>query len=80
MQYYGFDWLAMGCSLLATYLLGSKSRYGFVVFMLSGISWIAVGYLTGSWAMIVGNVIFSVLHLRGLLNWDKELKQESSLI
>ena len=75
MQYYGFDWLAMGCSLLATYLLGSKSRYGFAVFIASGISWIIVGYLTNSWAMIVGNVVFSILHFRGLINWNKELRE-----
>ena len=40
MQYYGFDWLAMVCGLSGMYLLGSKSKYGFVFFMIGSSSWI----------------------------------------
>jgi hypothetical protein len=54
---------------LTVYLLGNRSRSGFVVFMISNVTWIAVGTLAGSMAMTFGNVIFFALNLRGYLRW-----------
>lgn len=74
MQYYGFDWLATLCNLAGMYLLGSRSKYGFVFGMLGSSSWLVVGFLINSFPLICGSAIFVVLHLRGLVKW---LKQES---
>ena len=74
MQYYGFDWLAMFCGLSGMFLLGSKSKYGFVLCMLGSSSWIAVGFLVNSFPLIFGSSIFIILQIRGLLNWHKQSK------
>ncbi|MGI8638477.1 MAG: nicotinamide mononucleotide transporter [Pyrinomonadaceae bacterium] len=74
MQFYGIDWLATVCGLTGVYLLGNKNKTGFLVFMLASLSWIAVGVLIGSFAIIIGSSIFFMMHLRGWFNWSKEKK------
>lgn len=74
MKYYGFDWLAMVCGLLGMYLLGSKSKYGFVCFMVGSSSWVVVGFLVGSLPLICGSSVSLILQIRGLLNWQRENK------
>ena len=72
LTFYGLDWFAMLTSFAAVYLLGNKSRSGFAVFMVSNLTWIAVGVLAGSMAMTLGNAIFLALNLRGYLRWKAE--------
>ena len=71
MQFYGIDWLAMVCGLTGVYLLGNKNKYGFLVFMMASLSWIAVGVLISSFAIIIGSSIFFIMHLRGWFNWNR---------
>ena len=72
LQYYGIDWLATACGLLGVYLLGNKNKIGFVLFMIASMSWVTFGVLTGSVAVIIGSTIFLMMHLRGLLKWNRE--------
>lgn len=74
MQYYGFDWLAMFCGMAGMYLLGSKSKYGFVCFMIGSSSWIIVGFLVNSFPLICGSSVSLILQIRGLVNWHRENK------
>lgn len=69
LTFYGLDWLGMLTSFAAVYLLGNKSRSGFAVFMVSNLTWIAVGSIADSLAMTFGNAIFFALNLRGYLRW-----------
>ncbi|MDQ3089327.1 MAG: nicotinamide mononucleotide transporter [Acidobacteriota bacterium] len=71
MQFYGIDWLATVCGLTGVYLLGNKNKYGFLVFMMASLSWIAVGIFIGSFAIIIGSSIFFIMHLRGWFNWSR---------
>ncbi len=74
-NYYGLDWLAMGLSLLAVWLLGNKNKYGFLVFMAANTVWILVGILLiKSYGIVVGNLFFLVSNGRGYLNWIKQEK------
>ncbi len=68
MQFYGIDWLATICGLTGVYLLGNKNKEGFLIFMLASLSWIIVGVLIGSYAIMIGSSIFFVVHLRGWFN------------
>jgi hypothetical protein len=36
-RYLGLDWLAMGLTFAAIYLLGNKSRKGFIVMMIGNL-------------------------------------------
>lgn len=75
MQFYGIDWLATICGLTGVYLIGSKNRYGFLVMMVASLSWLTVGILIGSLALILGSVVFFCLHVRGWINWRNEARE-----
>ncbi len=68
-QYFGVDWLAMGLTFSAIYLLGNKSRNGFVVMMAGNLSWTAIGVWAGSYAMVLANLGFFSLNVRGFMKW-----------
>ena len=72
MQFYGIDWLATVCGLTGVYLLGNKSKLGFIAFMVASLSWAVFGVITGSIAMTVGSMIFFTMHLRGFLAWRRD--------
>lgn len=74
MQYYGIDWLATVCGLTGVYLLGNKSKIGFLLFMVASSSWAAFGVMTGSIAMTIGSIFFFSMHLRGFLAWRRDEK------
>lgn len=70
-QYYGIDWVAMVLTFLAIWHIGNKNKIGFILMMCGNTSWVAVGYLTGSIAMIIANVIFFSMNLRAITKWSK---------
>lgn len=74
MKYFGFDWVAMVGGLFGMYLLGSKSKYGFVCFMVGSSCWIVVGFLVNSLPLICGSSISLILQIRGLMSWKRENK------
>lgn len=72
MQFYGIDWLATLCGVSGVYLLGNKSKFGFILFMIASTSWAVFGLMTGSIAMTLGSMIFFTMHLRGFLAWRRD--------
>jgi len=70
-QYYGIDWLAMALTFLAIWLIGDKNRKGFYIMMAGNCSWVAVGFLTQSMALVVANLLFMTLNVRAIINWSK---------
>ncbi len=79
MQYYGIDWLATVCGLTGVYLLGNKSKIGFLLFMVASSSWAVFGVMTGSIAMTIGSTIFFSMHLRGYLAWRRDEREKGFL-
>lgn len=80
-QYYGIDWIdwiAMVLTFLAIWQIGNKNKIGFILMMCGNTSWVAVGYLTGSVAMIIANIIFFSMNLRAIIKWSKP-EQESKV-
>jgi len=66
---FGLDWGAMVFSLLALYLIGRRNRVGFLSFIAANVCWVSIGWLTMSLAIMVGNIIFLILNVRGYRNW-----------
>jgi hypothetical protein len=71
LQFYGIDWFAMVLTFLAIWQIGNKNKIGFILMMCGNSSWIAVGYLTGSLAMVIANLIFMAMNLRAIMKWSK---------
>lgn len=74
MQLYGIDWLATFCGLTGVYLIGSKNRYGFLIMMIASLSWMAVGFIIESLALILGSGVFFGLHMRGWFRWRRDAR------
>jgi hypothetical protein len=68
-QYLGLDWIAMIFTFTAIYLLGNKSRNGFLVMMAGNLCWAAIGIWAQSYAMLIANLGFFSMNLRGFAKW-----------
>jgi len=80
LKYYTLDWLAMGLSLLAVYLLGNKNKLGFVSFILANLLWTILGFtLINSLGIAIGNIVFFIMNIRGYLSWNKKAQHEKSI-
>jgi len=75
LNYYGVDWTAMVMTFFSLYYLGEKRRLGFFFGVLASISWLTFGFLAGSIANVLANVIFITLNVRGYINWQKKIAQ-----
>jgi hypothetical protein len=68
-HYHCLDWLAMCLTFCAIYWLGNKSRIGFTVMMLGNLLWCVIGLWAGSYAMVVANLGFFSMNVRGFVRW-----------
>lgn len=75
MEWYGIDWLATACGLTGIYLIGGKRRVGFLIMMMASLSWMTVGFMIGSWALILGSGVFFSLHVRGWFKWRRGVEE-----
>lgn len=80
LKYYTLDWLAMGLSLFAVYLLGNKNKFGFISFILANFLWVILGFsLINSLGIAIGNLVFLIMNIRGYLSWNKTSQNEKSI-
>ncbi|MFO6424116.1 nicotinamide mononucleotide transporter [Motilimonas sp. KMU-193] len=70
-QYHGIDWLALVLTFLAIWQIGNKNKMGFILMMCGNTSWIAIGFLSDSMAMMLANVIFFTMNVRALVKWSQ---------
>jgi hypothetical protein len=68
-QYYGADWMAMFLSVASLWMLGSRKRSGFIIMVIGNAAWMAYGLMAANVPMILSNVVFAFLNLRGYRNW-----------
>jgi hypothetical protein len=68
-QYYGADWIATVLSVASVWMLGSRRRNGFLVMIAGNGAWMAYGLLAPNVPIILSNVVFAVLNLRGYMSW-----------
>ena len=68
-HYDGLDWIAICLTFSAIYLLGNKSRIGFVVMMLGNLLWCIISLRAHSYAMIIANLGFFSMNVRGFIRW-----------
>ena len=71
-HFFAIDWLAMVFTFVAIYLLGNKSRSGFITMMCGNTCWVGVGVLSGSAAMVIANAVFFVMNARGFARWTSD--------
>lgn len=78
-KYYGFDWVSIFLNLLAVISLGNKSKWGFLIFIMANLIWIALGIsLMQSYAVAFGNAVFLFTNIRGFLKWHHQQKNTTT--
>ncbi len=69
------QWPAMAVTLYAAYLIGSKREdqriFGFSMFILSNVLWIAWGLHDEAWALIALQVGLFAMNVRGIVKNEK---------
>jgi hypothetical protein len=64
------QWPAMAVTLYAAYLIGSKRArrrvFGFSMFIVSNVLWIAWGWHDGAWALIMLQLGLMFMNIRGI--------------
>jgi hypothetical protein len=76
-QYFGLDWIAMSLTFLAIYMLGNKSRKGFLIMMAGNLCWSTIGLWAHSYAMIIANIGFFAMNVRAFVKWAPETEAKS---
>jgi hypothetical protein len=65
------QWPAMAVTLYAAYLIGSKRAdrriFGFSMFILGNVLWIAWGWQDEAWALITLQVALMAMNIRGIV-------------
>ncbi|MGB7207554.1 MAG: nicotinamide mononucleotide transporter [Pyrinomonadaceae bacterium] len=79
MQYFGIDWVATVAGLTGVYLIGNKNKFGFLIMMIASLSWMTVGFMIQSLALILGSGVFFSLHVRGWIKWRREARADLML-
>ena len=69
MAYYGLDWIAGILTIWAIHALGKRERNGFLLMIAGNICWVALGILSQIWGMIVLNLLFVGMNVRGYRQW-----------
>lgn len=65
--------LSLVLSLTGNILVNYRQRYGFIVWIASNISWIAVNLVgEANWPQIIMFVIYAGLNVQGFIIWSKK--------
>jgi hypothetical protein len=66
------EWVGCITGLIGAYLLALNNRYsgwGFVLFLLSNVAWIAFGLMSHATGMVVMQFGFTITSLMGVWKW-----------
>jgi hypothetical protein len=74
-EYNDMDILAGALELLGLYLVGRKSKWGFIVFTAGGICWISYSLLTNStYGLLLICIPAMFVNIGNFFKWKKEEK------
>jgi nicotinamide riboside transporter PnuC len=68
------DWVGMVLTLLGSFSVIYKIKYGFLIMLVGCLFWIGYGVNINSLAVIITNIVFSGTNIYGFWKWDKEEK------
>ncbi len=67
-------WVGMGAAVIAAVMVSARlgqrlTGIGFVVFLVSSTSWVAVGLMAGEPALTIQNGVLTIVNLVGIWRW-----------
>jgi 4-amino-4-deoxy-L-arabinose transferase-like glycosyltransferase len=78
-RYYGTDYMAAACVVVAMAMLGDRKRAGFLFYMLATCFAMAFAIMVRSFPIMLTNGIMFALNLRGFLKWRHATLAERNL-
>jgi hypothetical protein len=66
------DWIAMIFTALNVWLLGSQDERGWWLGMIGNVLWIAYSAATAQLPLLILNVLFLGLNVRGMVKWRSD--------
>jgi nicotinamide riboside transporter PnuC len=76
LQFYGIDWVASAMAVAMIHNLGNGRRIGFAFGMTANLSWLAFAALSHSLPILLSNLVFLALNIRGWRAWQGKPQQE----
>jgi len=70
------DWLGLSFTLLGSLSVIKKKKIGFLLMLIGCLCWIGFGIQVESIAVIITNIIFSVVNGFGYYRWNENDKNE----
>ena len=77
LDFYGCDWAAMAFTFISLYLLGNRSRTGFLIGIIANFFWFSYGYQTDSIANMLCSFVVICLQTRGWKNWGPKITDQT---
>ena len=72
------DWIAGLLELTGLYIVGNKNRWGFIINILCGLSWIIYVTISGhTYGLLIVVCPALIINTRNFIKWTKENKNES---
>jgi hypothetical protein len=68
------QWFSTAAAMIAAVIVAARftpriTGYGFVVFTVSSLGWVAAGAMTDMSSLVVQNVVLTVINLFGVYRW-----------
>ena len=60
------------------YLMGNKNKYGPIVGIVNQVMWIYYVLYTEEWGLMIGVIVYTIVHIRNTYKWAKEDKKTRS--
>jgi hypothetical protein len=69
LEYYGVDWLLFALVFIHLWMLGNRIRSAFLLGVAANACGFVFGWMTGSIATLIMNVVFCLLNIRAYIKW-----------
>lgn len=65
------SWLLSAVGMLALWLLGRRSKTGFLVGLLSDVLWAVYSVQTAQWGFLPACAVYAVIHIHNYRKWGR---------
>ena len=66
------DFVAAIFALIGVYLITNKNRWGFILCLCSGLTWILVALSTHVYGLLLEVLPLVILNVRGFIKWSRK--------
>ena len=65
-------WILSGLSAIMLWLMGNRSKWGPRLGLANQVLWVIYAVGLRQWGLLPGIVLYTIVHLRNLLQWESQ--------